>query len=307
MNLEGEVSFIELLFQSKSNYRLAYFLKEKLALDIQGYCDNSFDTIRVIMSYEYSDRWGKKAFTGKIFPSKTYCTPGALFMWMQKKKSILKGNANDKLYKRIKNVPGSGNLEWYTIAGKSINARSGSPLIITEGKHGFYTYCKIEDLQNNKEIIIFSNNNSKNCLTHSINLLKILSGEPIQNNSNETSVAFESKASELVYQKFIEKGSAYFSANIETDLKKKSFPSNDPFIFLEAGQKLIQENKIDLAHTFYEFYFNKFPENTIGWNDFGEIALKLNDKKNAAVYFKKTLEIQPENERAKRLLKQCNE
>jgi len=113
---------------------------------------------------------------------------------------------------------------------------------------------------------------------------------------------FESKGAEILYHLALDKGEAYFTQHVFDTLQKAGLSTSDDLFFLEAGQRLISEKKFAPALALYQLFTREFPNNVIAWNDLGEIYLEMKAIEKARLCFEQALKIQPENERAKRML-----
>ena len=82
-------------------------------------------------------------------------------------------------------------------------------------------------------------------------------------------------------------------------LKKENIEVDDDMILLDAGQKLIEDKKLDEALMLYQYYTKSFPRIVVAWNDMGDVYRFKNDKVNAKKCYEQALMLRPQNPRAK--------
>ena len=96
------------------------------------------------------------------------------------------------------------------------------------------------------------------------------------------------------------------TTDFQAALAKANISIDDDMILLDAGEKLMEENKFDRALILYKYYTQTFPNIVVAWNDLGDIYLGLNNKDEAKKCFQQALKLRPENPRAKESLKKLN-
>jgi tetratricopeptide (TPR) repeat protein len=74
-----------------------------------------------------------------------------------------------------------------------------------------------------------------------------------------------------------------------------------------AGYALLQYNKVNEAIELFNFMVEEFPQSANAWDSRGEAYMKAGNKELAIENYKKSLELNPDNENAKRMLEQLQE
>ena len=106
---------------------------------------------------------------------------------------------------------------------------------------------------------------------------------------------FETPMAEKIYNMLVEK----HSSDLRLELQKEKINVEDDMVLLDAGQKLIEENKLDEALVLYKYYTEQFPKIVVAWNDLGDVYQMKNDKNKAIECYQQALKIRPGNPRAK--------
>jgi tetratricopeptide (TPR) repeat protein len=88
-------------------------------------------------------------------------------------------------------------------------------------------------------------------------------------------------------------------ADFEKKLKDAGIIIENDMALLEAGHKLIDENKINEAIGLYEYYIKAFPNIIVAHNDLGDLYQLTGQIEKAIVSYKNALKINPNNERAR--------
>ena len=86
--------------------------------------------------------------------------------------------------------------------------------------------------------------------------------------------------------------------NLQSEIDKANLNIDDDMVLLEAGQRLINENKLDKALLLYTYYTKTFPEIVVAWNDLGDIYQAQNKKEEAIHCYRQALKLRPGNPRA---------
>ncbi len=73
------------------------------------------------------------------------------------------------------------------------------------------------------------------------------------------------------------------------------------------GYKLLQMNKIDEAIKMFKLNVDYFPDSWNVWDSLGEAFMKKGEKEKAIENYKKSLELNPENKTAERMIKRLSE
>lgn len=112
-------------------------------------------------------------------------------------------------------------------------------------------------------------------------------------------------AGELLYHIITTKG---ISATIReaTEIKEKKLDrfDVDEGDLNDFGYKLLNENKLNEAIVMFSILVQAFPESANGFDSLGEAYLKAGNKGEALRNYKKSLELNPENEPAKRVVEE---
>ena len=97
-------------------------------------------------------------------------------------------------------------------------------------------------------------------------------------------------------------------AALEKYIKLKS-KHREKYNFLEEdfnalGYKLLGKGKVQDAIEVFKLNVDCFPDSANAFDSLGEAYMKNGDKKNAVINYKKSLELNPENKNAKKMLKE---
>ena len=105
---------------------------------------------------------------------------------------------------------------------------------------------------------------------------------------------FEHPMALKVYNLLIFKGADVFEQN----LKSEGIQIEDDMVLLEAGQKLMDENKTAEALALFEYYTKTFPNIVVAKNNLGDLYRMKGDKEKAIACYKAALKVRPGNPRA---------
>ena len=224
--------------------------------------------------------------------------------------------------------------DWYkwitTVAdGKILNQSSMekmfSPQIVEDGMDGKFSFgygCNIYQSRRNTKVIdnggsnniyfarllrlpedgvvfyLVTNNNAINANMVLPNVTQLFFEGEIKMDATQPRTGFDSPKAEKIYNLLNEKGATDF----ENELHKSGITVEDDMIYLEVGQKLLEEKKADEAIALYKVYTKQFPEIIVAWNDMGDAYLLKEDKQNAINCYSQALKMRPENQRAKEAL-----
>ncbi|MBK7936118.1 MAG: serine hydrolase [Lewinellaceae bacterium] len=117
--------------------------------------------------------------------------------------------------------------------------------------------------------------------------------------NGKTPEPLQPSASRFIYQLLKTKGPAYFTENVDRDLRDNGYELEDDMVLFFTGQALLSEGKADESIALYRYYTDRFPKIVVAWNDLGDAYLLKNDRENAKKCFSKALELRPGNARAK--------
>lgn len=117
---------------------------------------------------------------------------------------------------------------------------------------------------------------------------------------------FVTVEAKFIYNLAKSKGADYFDKNFVTDFKKQGYTLDDDMIFVNVGEALKEEKKIDEAISVFKFGAKLWPNIIMLWNGLGEAYLLKANKAEAKHCFEKVLKLRPENPRAKEGLRKAN-
>jgi hypothetical protein len=106
-------------------------------------------------------------------------------------------------------------------------------------------------------------------------------------------------ASKYLFEVIRTKGGAYFEQEFEKEMKYSGMEMDDDMVLLSVGQALRQSGDNANAISLYKVYTTRFPNIIIAWNELGECLAISGEKDKARNCFRKALEINPMNRRAK--------
>lgn len=224
--------------------------------------------------------------------------------------------------------------DWYKwiinfSAGKILNESSMekmfSPQIVEDGMDGKFSFgygCNIYQSRRNTKVIdnggsngiyfarlirlpeegvvfyLVTNNNAMNANMVMPNVTQLYFEGEIKMDATKPRTSFDSPKAEEIYNLLNKKGLADF----ENELHKSGITVEDDMVYLEVGQKLLEEKKADEAIALYKVYTKQFPKIIVAWNDLGDAYLIKGEKENAIGCYKQALKLRPENQRAKEAL-----
>lgn len=203
-----------------------------------------------------------------------------------------------------------------TIINKMFNSH-----IVEDGMSGQYYFgygCNISKSRRNTKVI---DNGGSNGIYHA-RLIRLPEEDVIfymvTNESSINTNMVLPNVTQLYFKGFIEQDALAIKAPFENELAQKIYTIiqepltntlekelinaqieiHDDMILLEVGQRLIQENKPQLALILYDLYTLKFPNIVVAWNDKADVYMMLNNKEMAISCYKKALALRPANQRA---------
>lgn len=106
-------------------------------------------------------------------------------------------------------------------------------------------------------------------------------------------------AAEELYDKDSGEAEKKVYSSLETVLNKNLIGEPDINIL---GYEFLGEQKVALAITVFKFNTEKFPESSNVWDSLGEAYMNNGDKELAISNYKKSLELNPDNENAKQMI-----
>jgi len=134
--------------------------------------------------------------------------------------------------------------------------------------------------------------------------LKIRSQEVFIQNRLKSIEKFinESAAYEIehtIFSQGLEKGRKIYQQLRKDNQNHKYFNENE---FIQMGYRFLNANKIGEAVEIFKMSVELFPESFNTWDNLGEAYMKKGDKAGAIMNYEKSLELNPENDNAKKML-----
>jgi CubicO group peptidase (beta-lactamase class C family) len=111
---------------------------------------------------------------------------------------------------------------------------------------------------------------------------------------------------EYFYKIISEKGSTYFLENYEQILKEGGYQIRSSNLLNRAGYDLLFYRQIDMAITLFELNIRLFPDDANIYDSLGEGYMMRGDYKNSRKMYNKALELDPNFENAKKMLKELD-
>ena len=107
---------------------------------------------------------------------------------------------------------------------------------------------------------------------------------------------------QFIYQYISKNGIDDFVKNSDALLKENKYGIRGPMMLNRLGYDLINEKKLDWAVEIFKLNIRLFPNNPNGYDSLGEAYMLKGVKDLAIQNYKKVLEMDPENENAKKML-----
>ncbi len=115
------------------------------------------------------------------------------------------------------------------------------------------------------------------------------------------------KVEEFLYENMKENGTEYTLNNAETLLKDNGYEIKRDLELNIFGYTLLEENLFDLAIAVFTINTKLFPNVANTFDSLAEAYMLSGDKENAIKYYKKALEVDPNFENAKKMLKKLSQ
>ncbi len=177
-------------------------------------------------------------------------------------------------------------------------SRRNTKAIDNGGSNGIYFARLLRLPEDGVVFYLVTNNNIMNANMVLPNVTQLFFDGEIKQDATQQLRGFDSPKAEEIYNLLKEKGAADF----ENELSKAGITVDDDMIYLEAGQKLLEEKKADEAIALYKVYTKQFPNIIVAWNDLGDAYVLKGEKENAINCYRQALKLRPENPRAKEAL-----
>ena len=228
-----------------------------------------------------------------------YSTVGDLYLW---NKALYTEDMLSDKYKNIMFKPFLNNYAYGWGVGKILLAESEDSLQVIShggGINGFNTL--ITRLVDDKYLIVLLNNTGGTALNKmSIGITNILYGKPYD--QPQKSIA------ESLFNTLLEKNIASTIEHYH-DLKKK-YPDNYNFSEGELnrlGYQLLGLEKVDEAIEIFKLNVEVYPTSSNAYDSLGEAYMNNNQKKLSVKNYEKSIELNPKNANAIKMLKKLNE
>lgn len=177
-------------------------------------------------------------------------------------------------------------------------SRRNTKVIDNGGSNGIYFARLIRLPGEGVVFYLVTNDNAMNANMVLPNVTQLFFEGEIKMDATAPRTSFDSPKAEKIYTLLNEKGATDF----ENELHKSGITVEDDMVYLEVGQKLLEEKKADEAIALYKIYTKQFPNIIVAWNDLGDAYLLKGEKENAINCYKQALKLRPENQRAKEAL-----
>ena len=112
---------------------------------------------------------------------------------------------------------------------------------------------------------------------------------------------------EFLYTVISEKGSDYFLSNYEDLLEMKGYQIRSPGLLNRAGYDLLFNQQVDMAITLFKLNILLFPDDANIHDSLGEAYMGKGDYSLSRKMYEKALELDPNFENAKKMLKRLDE
>ena len=123
------------------------------------------------------------------------------------------------------------------------------------------------------------------------------------NNTGDVNLLPKRSAAELIYNIFTTKGITAVTDEMESIKNRKLDRFDiDAGELNDVGYLLLNENKINEAIAVFTIQTQEFPENANAFDSLAEALMKAGNKSEAIRNYKKSLEIDPENENARKMI-----
>lgn len=208
--------------------------------------------------------------------------------------------------------------------------RMFTPQIIEDNTDGFYSFgygCNVSKSRRNTRVIdnggsngiyfarllrypeeglvFYMVTNEQSAPTEKVlpNVTQLFFNGKIDQDAFEAKRGFENPMAEKVYRLLLEKGPDRFAENLEA----LGLKVEDDLILLEAGQKLMDENKAPEGIALFEYYTHAFPNIVVAKNNLGDLYRLSGQKQKAIESYRAALHVRPGNPRATEELKKLGE
>lgn len=227
-----------------------------------------------------------------------------MFLWANAftNSAILKNTTIEKMFTAQVTEDGYNGKSFFGYGCNILTSRSNTKMIDNGGSNGIYFARLIRLPEEGLVFYMVTNESSINTNMVLPNVTQLYFMGQIVQDAVNMQPKFDDPLSKTIYD--IVQNPA--TTDLKTELEKSNIVVDDDMILLDAGEKLIEENKFDAALILYKYYTQTFPNIVVAWNDLGDIYLALKNKDEAKKCYQQALKIRPENPRAKENLEKLN-
>ncbi|TDE50124.1 serine hydrolase [Flavobacterium sp. GT3P67] len=229
-----------------------------------------------------------------------YSTVDDLYLWDQAlyTDQLLSTKYNHLLFNSyIPAGPGHYGYGWFI--NKASNGETNDSLTVIEhggGINGFNTL--LSRIPADKNLVVLLNNTGGTKLNEmNIAIRNILYNKPY----NLPKKSLANALVEVILEKGIASGLAYFKENKNSNIY--AINENE---MNSAGYQLLQTGKEKEAIEVFKLNIEAFPQSGNAYDSLGEAYLKNGDKKLAILNYKKSVELDPNNESGKKVLEEIS-
>ncbi|MDI1307444.1 MAG: serine hydrolase, partial [bacterium] len=193
--------------------------------------------------------------------------------------------------------PGHYGYGWFI--NKAFNGEKNDSITVIEhggGINGFNTL--VSRIPSDKNLVVLLNNTgSANLNEMNTAIRNILYNKPYSLPKKSLATALV----EFILEKGIASGLNYFKEN-----KNSSTYAINENEMNNAGYQLLQTGKVKEAIAVFKLNVEAFPKSGNTYDSLGEAYLKNGDKKLAIINYKKSVELNPQNESGKKVLEEIS-
>jgi CubicO group peptidase (beta-lactamase class C family) len=315
------MSVLAAIIEKVTNKTYEEFLQEQFFAKINAsisYHNNIINTSVLAIGYDNNKRWGtlqekyKQAGGGPywnlIGNGGLYASINDMHKWILAidNNIVLREQSKTEMFKRHIAEDGMEGNVYFGYGCNLQQSSRGTNVIDNGGSNGIYHARLLRYTDDNVVVYLITNNNKANSNKVMPNISQLIFKGKIEQDFLLSQEPFNNKKSEEIYNLIIKAGADVFSKTYKQEFLANSVSVTDDLIYLEVGQRLINENKTPEAIALYKVYTSEFPSIIIAWNDLAECYASIGDNANASICFNKALKISPNNQRALAGLKALN-
>jgi len=268
------------------------------------YPPNGRDTIAV--GYKNGKRWGtlpqhfEEAGGGPYWNLKANggleISLNEMFLWASaiNNHSVLNESSVRKMFTPHMVEEGYNGRSSFGYGCNISQSRRNTTMIDNGGSNGIY-YARLIRLPE-EGLVFYMVTNESSINTNMVlpNVTQLYFQGEIVQDAISSEQEFDNELSGKIYDLLEQPG----VKNLQSEIDKANLNIDDDMVLLEAGQRLINENKLDKALLLYTYYTKTFPEIVVAWNDLGDIYQAQNKKEEAIHCYRQALKLRPGNPRA---------